>query len=66
MQRINAYRWPVFKMSPSESVKCDANLSAAVCQGLTASQTEECCEILAIVWGEAEECRLPGYIHCHQ
>lgn len=43
----------------SQPVKCDANLSAVLCQGLTASQTQECWEILAIVWGEAEECGLP-------
>ena len=43
----------------SEPVKCDANLGAVVCQGLTASQTQECWQILAIVWGEAEECGLP-------
>lgn len=55
-----------FETCPSESVKRDATLSAGVCQGLTASQTAECCEILTIVWGEAEECRLPGYVHCHQ
>lgn len=43
----------------SEAVKCDANLSAVVCQGRAASQTQECWEILAFVWGQAEECGLP-------
>lgn len=45
-------------------------LSAGVCQGLAASQTAHTdrgmLQILTIVWGEAEECRLPGYVHCHQ
>ncbi len=45
-------------------------LSAGVCQGLAASQTADTdrgmLQILTIVWGEAEECRLPGYVHCHQ
>lgn len=45
-------------------------LSAGVCQGLAASQTADTdrgmLQILAIVLGEAEECGLPGYVHCHQ
>lgn len=56
-------QWKYSKPRMSESL---ANPSTVVCQGLTASQTEECCEILAIVWGERVECRLPGCGHYHQ
>ena len=42
-------------------------LRAGVCQGLAASQTADTdrgmLQIVTIVWGEAEECRLPGYVH---
>lgn len=42
-----------------------------ICQGLAASQTTDTdrgmLQILTIVWGEAEECRLPGCCtHRHQ
>lgn len=72
-----ACRWPLFSKKPSKRVhQSQLNemptswLSAGVCQGLAASQTANTdrgmLQILTIVWGEAEECRLPGYVNCHQ
>jgi len=73
--RVTPSRWLVFtgnfNVSHQNLVPTSwPSADSFFCQGPAASQTANTdggmLQRLTIVWGEAEECRLPGDVRCHQ